>query len=85
MCIRDREVTTVRGNIRPERNATTRQTLTTFEKFVERLRGDPTNKVSVLQQPFDMESGRALRGGGNEDENSLPRQFVVEVSRNIAP
>lgn len=79
------EVTTVRGNIRPERNATTRQTLATFEKFVERLRGDPANKVSVLQQPFDMESGRALRGGDNEDENSLPRQFVVEVSRNIAP
>lgn len=79
------EVTAVRGNIRPERNATTRQTLVTFEQFVERLRSDPANKVSVLQQPFDMESGRALRGSGDEDESNLPRQFVVEISRNIAP
>lgn len=79
------EITTVRGSIRPERNATPRQTLATFEQFVERLQSDPANTINVLQRPFDMESGRALRGGDNEDESSLPRQFVVEISRKLAP
>ena len=81
----DQEITTVRGAISPQRNPSTRQILATFEQFVERLRRDPSITVSTLQQPFDMESGRALRGGDSEDENAQPRQFSVEISRKIAP
>ena len=81
--IGDDEITTVRGAIRPERNATTRQVLASFEQFVEQLRRDPANSISVLQQPFDLESGRPLRGGDSEDENSQPRPFAVEILRKI--
>ena len=79
------EITTIRGAIRPAANATARQILASFEQFAELLRSDPSHVVSVLQQPFDMESGRALRGGDREDESGQPRQFAVEITRKIAP
>ena len=81
----DEEITTVRGSIHPEGAASTRQTLATFEQFVERLRNDPSITLNVLQQPFEMESGRSLRGGDGTDESTLPRPFAVEISRKIAP
>jgi len=79
------EITTVRGAIRADSNATPRQILATFEQFTELLRADPNCSVSIQQQPFDLESGRALRGGDSEDANGQPRQFTVEISRKIAP
>lgn len=78
------EITTVRGSIRLDR-ATTRQTLAVFDQFVEALRADPANTVNVLQRPFDIESGRALRGGDGLDEEAQPRQFAVEIVRSVAP
>ena len=78
------EITTVRGAIRLER-ATTRQTLAVFDQFVQALRADPANTVNVLQRPFDIESGSALRGGDGLDEDAKPRPFSVEVIRKIAP
>ena len=79
------ETTLVRGTVRPEKNASTRQILATFEQFIERLRSDPGASVSVLQQPFEMESGRSLRGGDGVDESIQPRQFALEITRKIAP
>lgn len=79
------ETTIVRGNIRPEKYASTRQILATFEQFIERLRSDPGATVSILQQPFEMESGRSLRGGDGVDESTQSRQFALEITRKIAP
>jgi hypothetical protein len=59
--------------------------LSTFDQFVKLLGNDPAFSVTVTQQPFDMESGRALRGGDNEDEGMQPRSFALEVSRKITP
>ena len=78
------EITTVRGSIRLER-ATVRQTLAVFDQFVAALSADSANTVNVEQRPFDIESGRALRGGDGLDEEAKPRQFVVEITRNVAP
>jgi hypothetical protein len=78
------EITTVRGSIHLER-ATARQTLAVFDQFVDALRADPANTVNVEQRPFDIESGRALRGGDGLDEEAKPRQFSVEITRSVAP
>ncbi|MBL8429840.1 MAG: hypothetical protein JNJ95_08130 [Dechloromonas sp.] len=78
------DITTVRGTIRLER-ATPRQTLAVLDQFVDALRADPANTVKVEQRPFDIESGRALRGGDGLDEDSKPRQFVIEITRSVAP
>jgi hypothetical protein len=78
------ETTTLRGAIQLER-ATVRQTLAVFDQFVEALAADPANKIKVVQRPFDIESGRSLRGGDGLDEEAQPRQFTVEIARSSAP
>ena len=77
------EVITLRGSIRLGPTATARQTLATFEHFVEILRVDRDSDVSVQQQPFDIESGRSLRGGDMETESAPPRQFTIQIVRKV--
>ena len=79
------EVVILRGTIRLGPTSTARQTLATFEHFVDLLRVDRDNEVSVLQQPFEIESGRALRGGDAANESTQPRQFAVQITRKLAP
>lgn len=81
----DEEITTVRAAIHLERGATTRQVLNTLEQFVELLRSDPAGTVTVTQQPFEIESGRTLRGGDSEDDNDQPRKFTLQISRKLGP
>ena len=81
----DTEIAVIRGKLQPERNASARSILATFEQFLKLLGSDPALTVKVTQQPFDMESGQALRGGDNEDEGMQPRTFTLEVSRKITP
>jgi hypothetical protein len=79
------EVITVRGLIRLESNATTRQTLAALENFVQFLAVDRNNQVKVTQQPFDIESSQALRGGDRDDDSNKPRQFTLQITRKLAP
>ena len=78
------EITTVRASVRLER-ADTRQVLAAFEQFVDALKAEPGVTVKVLQRPFDVESGTALRGGDGIDEAVQPRPFAVEIVRSSAP
>ncbi len=79
------ETTTLRGTIRRGPASSPRQILETFEHFVELLRVDRENVVSVLQQPIDIESGRALRGGDVDEDLAPPRHFTVQIVRKMAP
>jgi hypothetical protein len=79
------ETTIINGHVQLAPTATTREVLTLFGEFVERLRQDPDNTVRILQQPFDMESERPLRGGDDVGEAGLPRPFAVEISRTAKP
>lgn len=79
------EITTVRGTVRAIPGSTTRQILNTMDRFTTLLRADPANSVTVTQAPFDVESGRVLRGGDNEDESRQPRQFTLQITRKIGP
>ena len=79
------ETLVLRGAIQLSQTASARQTLAAFERFVELLQVDRSNEVSVLQQPFDIESGRALRGGDAESESNQPRQFALQIVRKATP
>jgi hypothetical protein len=79
------EVTIIRGSIRPEPNAGTRQILSILDQFVQLLRADPANTVNVIQQPFDIESGRNLRGGDGDNEMNKPHPFTVQLLRKLGP
>jgi hypothetical protein len=39
----------------------------------------------VLQHPFDIESSQALRGGDQGDDGTKPRQFTLQITRQLAP
>ena len=79
------ETVVLRGTIRLGPTSTPRQTLATFEHFVDLLRVDRDSEVSVLQQPFEIESGRALRGGDVDSDGTQARQFAVQIARKLAP
>lgn len=77
------EVATIHGTVVLGQTATPRQILTAFESLVRALGTAPGLKVTVLQQPFDIDSGRALKGGDQEHDSRQPRAFVVEIARKI--
>ena len=79
------EVTRLRGTIQLDPAATPRQVLATFASFVDLLRIDPDNSLRVLQQPYDMEPERPLRGGDGEQQNPDRRPFAVEITRAVGP
>lgn len=83
LLISSHEVATVNGTVVLGQTATPRQVLTAFESFVRALGTAPGQKVTVLQQPFDIDSDRALKGGDQEPGSRQPRAFVVEVARKI--
>ena len=75
----------LRGSIRLGPASTTRQVLATFEHFVDSLRIDRGNEVTVTKQPFEIESGRPLRGSDVEEEGAGQRNFVIQIQRRSAP
>ena len=79
----DSESAVVRGTLKPGPSSDTRQLLTTFNRFVGTLRANSTLQVDVLQQPFDIESGKSLRSGETSQEESKPRQFTLQIIRKI--
>jgi hypothetical protein len=74
----------LRGSIRLGPASTTRQVLATFEHFVDSLRVDRSNEVTVTKQPFEIESGRPLRGSDVEEEGAGQRNFVIQIQRRSA-
>jgi hypothetical protein len=79
------EVITLSGQIRLENSPTARQTLVALEEFVRFLAVDRNNLVKITQQPFDIESSQALRGGDKDESSAKPRQFTVQITRRLAP
>ncbi len=79
-----REIAIVRGSINLPQ-AEPRRVLGVFDTFVDSLRQPSGNMVNILQRPFDIESGTALRGGDGSDDIAKPRQFAVEIVRKAMP
>lgn len=80
-----REITTLRGIIRSGQNATPREILSIFERFIALLGDDEASTVRVQHRPFELESGSTLRGGDSENLINTPRQFTIEIARDIKP
>lgn len=73
----------VRGTVRLGDNSNPRKMLTIFKGFIDTLHTDPTLTVHVLQQPFDVESGKSLKGSDITLQDEKPRAFSVQISRKI--
>nr|MBL8412099.1 hypothetical protein [Dechloromonas sp.] len=79
------EIAIIKASVIPPRAATPRQILASSEQFAELLKANPDLALRVLQQPFDLESGRSLRGGDGDDSASEPKAFTLELIRKITP
>ncbi|MDR2188862.1 MAG: hypothetical protein LBE62_12570 [Azonexus sp.] len=77
----DDETLVVSGHVQLAWAASAREVLVSFNAFVDRLRQDPDNRVRILQPPFDLESERPLRGGGERDETAQAQPFRIEIRR----
>jgi hypothetical protein len=75
----------VHGRLHAGAQATTRQTLAAFGRFVDLLRANAALKVDVLRQPFDIAPDLALRGGDTREEAEKPRGFVLRLARRSEP
>jgi len=79
----DQETAIVRGSLRLGGDSNPRQVLAVFNRLVAALRARPQLEVEVLQQPFDVESGKSLKGGDAALEGKEPRSFKVQIRRTI--
>jgi hypothetical protein len=77
------ETAFVRGTLRLGPNANARQLLAVFNQLVDALKANPKLQISILQQPFDIESGKSLKGGDTTVEDDKPRSFSIQISRKI--
>lgn len=74
----------IRGSLNLGARATPRQILGAFQQFVDTLGTNPALQVRVLQQPFDVDSGKALRSGNDGTTDTGARPFALEITRRKA-
>lgn len=79
----DSETALMHGTLRLGQHANARQLLAVFNQMVGALKTDPKLQVNVLQQPFDIESGKSLKGGDTTIADDKPRTFSIQISRKI--
>ena len=77
------EAAIVQGFLRLGSNSNPRQILAAFTQFAEVLKANPALQVDILKRPFDVESGKALKGEDTMVEDNKPRSFSVQISRKI--
>ncbi len=77
------ETAIVHGKLRLGQESNPRQVLAVFSRLVETLKRHPKLEVEVLQQPFDVESGKSLKGGNAAVEDQQPRSFKLQIRRAI--
>ncbi len=79
----DSESLVIQGALYSPPGTNTRQLMGIFNRFVEQLSLNKTLRVFILQQPFDIESGKALRSGDATSEPNALRHFSLQVTRKI--
>ena len=77
------ETAFVRGTLRLSQHTNARQLLAVFNQLVDTLKANPKLQVNILQQPFDIESGKSLKGGEITISEDKPRTFSIQISRKI--
>ncbi len=78
------EAIVVRGTLRLGPDADARQTLAVFNRLVSALEANPDLHVEIVQRPFDLESGRLLKGGDAASERVPLAPFALRVERRVS-
>ena len=79
----DSEALVVRGTLRIGANTNARQTLGAFNTLIGALKRNPALQISVMQSPFDIESGKSLKGSDAAMDDDRPRPFALQIVRKL--
>ena len=60
-----------------------RQTLSAFNTLIDALKANAKLQVVVLQSPFDIESGKSLKGSDTAVDDLRPRTFSLQIVRKL--
>ena len=78
----DSETLIVRGTLKTG-TSNARQTLAAFNTLIDALKANPKLQVVVLQSPFDIESGKSLKGSDTAVDDNRPRAFSLQIVRKL--
>ncbi len=79
----DSEAAIVQGTLKAGANANPRQMLGAFNDLLAAFKANPKLQVDVLQRPFDIESGKSLRGSDITLGDNKPLAFTLQVMRKL--
>lgn len=79
------ETAVVQGQVKLGSGATPRQTIASFEAFVQALNAQPGIVAEVSQSPYDIEPGRALKSSDREAEALKQQPFTLRLQRKEQP
>jgi hypothetical protein len=79
------QMAVVKGTVNLGLRATPRQILAAFEQFVSELKAGGALDIKVIQQPFDIDSGKSLRSGSDAITETGTRPFTLEITRRKLP
>ncbi len=75
----------IKGSIHLGSRATPREVLGVFEQFRATLAALKGNEVKAVEQPFDIESGKALKSGSVAELDMSKRPFALQIMRREVP
>ena len=78
----DSETLIVRGLLKTG-TSNARQTLSAFNTLIDALKANAKLQVVVLQSPFDIESGKSLKGSDTAVDDLRPRTFSLQIVRKL--
>jgi len=79
----DSETLIVRGTLKTSDSANARQTLAAFNRLIDALKTNLKLQVVVLLSPFDIESGKSLKGSDTAVDDNRPRAFSLQILRKL--
>jgi hypothetical protein len=79
----DSETLIVRGTLKTGASTNARQTLAAFNRLIDALKANTKLQVVVLQSPFDIESGKSLKGSDTGEDDNQPRAFSLQIVRKL--
>ena len=80
----DEETVIVRGTLRSGKSGNVRQMFDAFNRLVASLQANPKLQVEILKRPFDIESGKSLKGSDITLDDDKPRAFSLQITRKRA-
>lgn len=75
----EKDVAILQGTLHLGNESNPRHILTVFNRFIAALKLNPKLEIEILQQPFDIESAKSLKGGDALLEAKQVHEFKMQI------